>query len=322
MDANEEIMPDYEKLSKQQLQRISYLADHAPDAAFWMDADGNFLYVNEEACRVLGYSRKELLTMGVADIDPSISDAVPVAMSETTKSLGTSRLETTHQHKDGRIFPVEVRVSYVEYEGKAYHCAYVRDITERKQADELIEHLAHFDSLTGLPNRVLFMDRLGQTLAQAHRNKTGFALFFLDLDEFKSVNDTLGHEAGDHTLKIVADRLRACVREVDTVARLGGDEFTIILPNDVQREQATVVAGKIIAALGEPIIIDGKEYQYHIGASIGIVIHPEDGDDTEMLLNHGSITPIMPCMRPRKRAKTTMCSGRTKRLLMIELIID
>jgi len=129
------------------------------------------------------------------------------------------------------------------------------------------------------------MDRLRQTLAQAHRNKSGFSLFFLDLDGFKAVNDTLGHEAGDHALKIVADHLRASVREVDTVARLGGDEFTVILPGDVHREQAAVVADKIIAALDEPIVIDGKEYQYHIGASIGIAIYPEDGDDADVLLN-------------------------------------
>ena len=154
----------------------------------------------------------------------------------------------------------------------------------RLKAEKDVRQLAHFDSLTGLPNRPLFIDRLTQILFQARRDKSIFTLLFLDLDGFKAVNDTAGHKAGDDVLKLVAERLRARVRTVDTVARLGGDEFTLILPGTTNKEQAIIVANKVIATLGETMAIDGVEY--HIGASIGITLYPIDGDDVEALLKN------------------------------------
>ena len=154
----------------------------------------------------------------------------------------------------------------------------------RIKAEEDVKKLAHFDSLTDLPNRSLFMDRLVQSISQAKRNKTTLTLFFLDLDGFKSINDTAGHKAGDQVLKLVADRLKACVREMDTVARLGGDEFTLILPGTEDDKQAAVVAKKVIATIGDVITLDGTAHQ--IGASIGIAIYPEDGEGVEALLNN------------------------------------
>ena len=127
-----------ESKTKETLRLTQFTLDHSPDAVYWMDPKGRFVYVNKTACRTLGYTREELLTMGVADIDPSLPDGVPPKISEATKKAGFGRLETEHRTKDGRIIPVEVMVAYIEYEGKEYHCSFVRDITERKRAEEAL----------------------------------------------------------------------------------------------------------------------------------------------------------------------------------------
>jgi diguanylate cyclase (GGDEF)-like protein len=158
---------------------------------------------------------------------------------------------------------------------------------ERRHAEARLDTLAHYDALTGLPNRVLFRDRLTQAIARADRNRRLFALMFLDLDRFKSINDTLGHDAGDKLLKIVAERLRGCVREEDTVARLGGDEFTVILEEIREPEDAAIVGQKILAALTPPVILGGHET--FITTSIGITIYPSDSGDLDSLIKNADI---------------------------------
>lgn len=155
-------------------------------------------------------------------------------------------------------------------------------VFERRRTEEQLRRMAHFDALTGLPNRVLFLDRLKQTLAWAKRSKRQFALLYIDLDKFKYINDTQGHIVGDKVLKEVAERLRLCVRDVDTAARLGGDEFTVLITDTQDQHAPEVVAGKIIASLSEPMHIEGKQYQ--IGASIGISMYPADSIDGEKLV--------------------------------------
>ncbi len=157
----------------------------------------------------------------------------------------------------------------------------MRTITERTQAN--LYSLAHFDALTGLPNRLLFLDRLNQTMAQAHRNERLVAVMLLDLDRFKAINDTLGHTMGDLLLKSVAERLAQCVREDDTVARLGGDEFTVLLPEIRYIQDAAAVAQKILDALALPFILDGHEV--FIGTSIGISLYPFDEELSALLRN-------------------------------------
>ncbi|HEY2944438.1 MAG TPA: EAL domain-containing protein [Vicinamibacteria bacterium] len=158
------------------------------------------------------------------------------------------------------------------------------DITERKRAEEQIKSLAYHDSLTGLPNRRLFQDRLSVAVAQAHRNAQRLAVLFLDLDRFKSVNDSLGHAAGDRLIQEVAERLRTCLREGDTVARLGGDEFTLLLPGVAQVVDAARVAEKVLDALRVPFLIDDRELL--ATASIGISLYPEDGRDADTLVKN------------------------------------
>ena len=159
------------------------------------------------------------------------------------------------------------------------------DVTERKKREEQISFQAFHDSLTGLPNRMLFLDRLDQVLAQARRSKSGtVAVMFLDLDHFKEINDTLGHEAGDACLKEVAGRVRQCVRASDTVARMGGDEFTLLLPKVIAEADVRAVAQKILEAMKMPIVLGGQ--QVAITTSIGISMFPRDAQDGETLLKH------------------------------------
>jgi len=160
----------------------------------------------------------------------------------------------------------------------------VTDITEHKLAEERIQLVAHHDSLTGLPNRLLFNDRLNQAISLAKRDSRQFALLYLDLDRFKPVNDTLGHTAGDALLQAAAARIRHQVRESDTVARVGGDEFTVILPDIAGREEAETVARKIIAALAAPFQLGSQKQSVDIGTSIGIALYPADAPDADALV--------------------------------------
>ena len=162
-----------------------------------------------------------------------------------------------------------------------------RDTTERKLAAARIQHLAHHDSLTGLPNRMLFQERLRQALAQARRSKWMLGLLFLDLDKFKDINDTLGHHVGDQLLKAVAKRLGRCVRETDTVARLGGDEFAVILTNLDEAEGAGRVAETIIASIADPFGLE--DHEVVTSTSIGITLYPTDATDADQLLKNADL---------------------------------
>jgi diguanylate cyclase (GGDEF)-like protein/PAS domain S-box-containing protein len=159
-----------------------------------------------------------------------------------------------------------------------------RDITEQKQVEEKIRHMAHHDALTGLPNRVLLHDRVSQAIAQAQRNREVLAMLFIDLDRFKTVNDSLGHHVGDLLLKTVGRRLETCTRGSDTVARIGGDEFVVLLGELDQPEDARHVAQKVLDALSEPVTIDTHELK--VTPSIGICVYPHDGADVETLMRN------------------------------------
>src|SRR5258708_1874588 len=157
----------------------------------------------------------------------------------------------------------------------------IRDITERKQAEQQIEYQAYHDALTGLANRRLFQEHLSLALALAGRRNNLVAVLFLDLDHFKLINDTLGHTTGDALLQVVASRVKACVREGDTVARVGGDEFTIVLQDVHKKEDAAVVAQKVLRTIADPFELNG--HRFYVTTSIGITTFPDDGDDAETL---------------------------------------
>ncbi|HTS86328.1 MAG TPA: EAL domain-containing protein [Usitatibacter sp.] len=172
-----------------------------------------------------------------------------------------------------------------DLEGRAQRLIGVgMNITERKIAEQRVAHMAHHDALTGLPNRVLLRDRIQQAIAQAHRNGTQLAVLFLDLDRFKTINDSLGHQLGDRLLQSVASRILVCVREGDTVSRVGGDEFVIVIPGIGSASDASSVAGKILEVLGSAFHLHGNDL--HVAASIGISLYPADGSDAETLMRN------------------------------------
>ena len=194
--------------------------------------------------------------------------------------------QRTRKLANGESRYLEVKLlPHIGDQGKVLGCfAVTTDITEHKLAEERIQRVAHHDSLTGLPNRLLFNDRLNQAISLAKRDSRQFALLYLDLDKFKPVNDTLGHAAGDELLQGVAARIRHQVRESDTVARVGGDEFTVILPDIARREEAETVARKIIAALAAPFQLGSQKQSVDIGTSIGIALYPADARDADALV--------------------------------------
>lgn len=161
------------------------------------------------------------------------------------------------------------------------------EVVERKRAEEAVKHMAYHDALTGLPNRVLFHDRLQQAIALADRNRRSAAVLMLDVDHFKEVNDELGHDVGDALLKAVAIRLRTLVRKSDTVARMGGDEFTLVLPEAAKPEDAAEVAEKIVGAFQNVFVLNGREV--HVTTSVGAAMYPEDGESATALMKSADI---------------------------------
>lgn len=259
----------------------------AADSIVITDRNARIEYANPAFTRTTGYEFDEVLGKTPALLKSGLHDTDFYQNLWRTLLNGREwKGEIVNRRKNGETYYEEMAIAPVtDTAGKIIRFVAVkRDITVRKLLEQRLDHMAHYDELTGLPNRSLFFDRLAHTLAQAKRNGNLFALLFIDLDGFKNINDTLGHEAGDNLLREVAKRLEQCVRESDTVARMGGDEFTIILSAIAQAEDAGQVAEKVIAALAAPIFPGTLHCE--IGASIGISLYPADGIDRETLLTH------------------------------------
>jgi diguanylate cyclase (GGDEF)-like protein/PAS domain S-box-containing protein len=239
-------------------------------------------YSNDALAKLYGYSRTQLI---IGKPLTELYDAQEMERFQTqilpaVRQRGRWRGEATGKRRDGFFFPQEISLTAIEDRGII--CV-VRDITERTYAEEQIKHLAYHDALTGLPNRLLLKDRLTVALSHAQRDRTRVAVLFLDLDRFKVINDSLGHNVGDQLLQAVAARIQSCVRESDTVARLGGDEFTLLLPL-TRSEDAAVVAQKLLESVRYPFHIEGREF--YITTSIGISLYPEDGTDAATLIKN------------------------------------
>ncbi len=262
------------------VNRYRHLSEHARDIIVFFARDGKIIDVNEAAASSYGYDRSEILKLNFSDLgdEPHI-----IKNEELLKEAGDRSIlyEAEHKRQDGSIFPVEVSLQGTVQENQFVFFAIVRDITERKRAEETINYLAFHDPLTDLPNRLLFFDRLNTALTYAKRNHKMLAVMFLDLDRFKFVNDVMGHAMGDRLLVDVARKLSDCIRANDTVARIGGDEFTILLPEINREEDASKVAEKIIQNLKKPWVLD--QHEIHITTSIGIGLYPNDGQDAETL---------------------------------------
>lgn len=276
----------HELLQEQRLSRIVF--DNSLEGITVTDAQARIKMVNRAFTETTGYSAEEVIGKTPA-ILKSGKQGIDFYANfwAMLKKTGEWRGEIWNKRKNGSIYPEWLNIRAVSNRrGEVeYYVAVFSDITERKEHEARITHQAFHDALTGLPNRVLFLDRLEQALTQAKRRKClAPAVMFLDLDRFKQINDTLGHEAGDNLLKEVANRLRDCVRESDTVARIGGDEFTVLLMDTTQECGAQSVATKILDSMMEPIMLGGRLTL--ISASIGISVYQKDGLDAETLLKH------------------------------------
>lgn len=270
--------------------RLRATIDNALDAVVQMSSEGVVTGWNEQAANIFGWTREEAVGRLLHEMiiplhyrEEHLRDMQHLlAMGE--ERIQNSRIEKVSLHRDGHEFPVEWAITTIEVEGQYEFSAFIRDITSKKKSEELIWKQANFDKVTGLPNRHMFHDRLEQEIKKAQRGELQMALLFIDLDHFKEINDTLGHDVGDILLVDTAQRISNCVRDSDTVARLGGDEFTIILLEIDDIRTVERVAQGILKALAEPFQL--KDEVVHISASIGITLYPNDATDVEELLKN------------------------------------
>jgi diguanylate cyclase (GGDEF)-like protein/PAS domain S-box-containing protein len=265
-------------------QRFRTIFEQAPLGIAVIDSvTGNFHDINPRFAEIAGRSKEEIISSDWKHIthpDDIQEDLNNISLLNARK-IPVFKITKRYIRPDKSI--VWIKLSCVSFKTETpsqYHLQMIEDITETRLAEQQIEHLVHYDSLTNLPNRLLLKSRVDYELIVAERHKKTFALLFIDLDHFKNINDSLGHTIGDQVLNEVGRRLRACVREEDTVARLGGDEFNILLAV-CNVNGAAIVANKIIASLAEPILY--QNYQLYITPSIGISIYPDNGDNYETL---------------------------------------
>jgi diguanylate cyclase (GGDEF)-like protein/PAS domain S-box-containing protein len=260
-------------------ERYKLLFERNLAAVYRTTLEGRILDVNDAMARIFGYATREEI-MAEPALSLYLDEEDRRNVIRNLQELGSlSNYESRMRRRDGQQIWILENASLLDdgvIEGT------IVDITDRKSAQQAMEYQAYHDVLTELPNRLLFRDRLGIALAHAKRAKRAAAVMFLDLDQFKLVNDTLGHSIGDRLLQQMALRLVACVRAEDTVARMGGDEFTILLADLNDRRSAATVAQKVLDTIRQPVLID--EHELYVTTSIGIALYPEDGMDTETLL--------------------------------------
>lgn len=277
-------------------QELRAIFDNANVGIVVSGLDMRYLRVNDKFCAMVGYAREELLRMRIPDLN--LESNMDVLRESRERRIVAADAESTTTEKqlvrrDGSLMWASIASSLVRAADGAprYFVAIIQDISEAKRAEvalreseEQFRRLAQYDSLTGLPNRSLFHDRLGHAIAQARRNHWTVAVLFLDVDHFKSVNDTFGHAAGDQLLKQIASRLSGCIRAEDTIGRLSGDEFAIVLGRLNTSADARTVARKVVEEMGRPFQLDSNTL--HVSASVGISAFPGDTTDEGALLRN------------------------------------
>lgn len=267
-------------------RRYRELVQSANSIILKLDREGTIIFCNEFAQEFFGYSENELLGKKWIETiaprgGPAAEDPYPAILEEPERY---EKNESESIKKSGeRVWISWTNKAVRDGEGRVAGILSVgQDVTERKRLEEEIRQMAHHDSLTGLPNRRFFRDIANVEVARARRYGTKIALLYLDLDKFKEINDSLGHDAGDELLKQAGERLRSAIRRSDSVARMGGDEFTILVPSFGDRREVAVTAKKIIAGLSAQYTIAGRSV--HTSISVGISVCPDDGEDLNVLL--------------------------------------
>lgn len=273
------------KRAEQTRQRLSAILEASTDFVGYADHNGAVLYINQAGCEMVGITAEDAVGRPLTEFSPLWAQALICNEGLPEASRGGSwRGETALLHREGDEIPVsQLILAHHTPDGEVeFFSTVAQDISERKAYESHLQYQASYDGLTALPNRNLLQDRLEHAIAHARRAKQGVAVLFLDLDRFKMVNDSLGHNVGDALLKAVAERLRSCVRDEDTVSRLGGDEFVLVLEELAGGKMSRAIAGKVLAALQAPFALEGQTFC--INASIGISLFPRDGHNALALL--------------------------------------
>ncbi|QJD30233.1 putative bifunctional diguanylate cyclase/phosphodiesterase [Methylococcus geothermalis] len=268
-------------------RRYRTLIEVANDAILVTDAEtGTLVDCNRQAEVLLGMSRNEIIGQHLSNLHETGKDLEEAETDCISRLLRgkTGTIELSLIRADGTSIPVEVSSSAFEMDGRRYVHGAFRDITQRREAEDRIKHLAHHDPLTNLPNRVFLHGRLEQAVEFARREQKQVAVMFIDLDNFKRINDTLGHRIGDALLEQVAGRLTENVHGSQVVGRLGGDEFLVVITGNHVSTTATAMAKRILESICRPYTVE--DYQLHSGASIGIAVYPADGNSAETLMKH------------------------------------
>jgi len=274
---------------KESEERFRLVFDYAPIGMAITGLEGHFMRVNQAMCNLVGYAAETFTSLKLSDIVSEDDLKLIVAAVDKLLTGDEQQLvvESRFFQSGGEIIHVMLHMALVRgaHGQPLYYIGQIVDITERKRYEEAMKYMAYHDSLTGMPNRMLFRDRLTLSLNQAKANQQMLAVIFLDLDRFKEINDTLGHYIGDKALKVIAQRLEAALRKSDVVARLGGDEFTLVLYGVPDRGSIDQVIEKVVRAIEEPLIFAGREFI--VSASVGVAMYPQDGTDVDTLLQIG-----------------------------------
>ena len=267
--------------------QLAAIVESSNDAIIVKDLNGIITNWNSGAERIFGYRESEIIGSSISLlIPPDRLEEESKIMKLVKRGKLPDHFETVRWGKGDKPIDVSVTISPVKNsEGKIIGASKIAsDITQRKESQERIQYLAHYDSLTGLPNRILLADRMKIAIGNAARYSKRLALLFVDLDRFKLVNDSLGHEIGDKLLKVAAERMQSTIRHIDTISRLGGDEFIVLLSQIAAAEDAARVAEKLIAAVSQPYRIE--EHELLLTASVGISIYPDSGTEANSLLRN------------------------------------
>jgi diguanylate cyclase (GGDEF)-like protein/PAS domain S-box-containing protein len=269
------------------LQLYAQVFSHVGEGILITDTDNRVIEVNAAVTRITGYGRDELIGSTPSILKSDLHEpAFYEALWDTLRATGHWHGEILDRSRDGRILPLLQTISEVrDAQGVLTHyISVMTDISSIKETQTRLNFLAHHDVLTELPNRLLLSDRLHHDIERAKRDDQTVALLFIDLDHFKNINDSLGHQIGDLLLIEAARRLKSLVRQVDTVARLGGDEFVVLMEGNTSPAAATSLADKVVAAFKQPFVVNGLDL--YVGCSIGVTLYPEDGIDAVTLLKN------------------------------------